>query len=150
VFRTLRRIPAAVMAVLAVLLLGASLSAAQSAVAPATVAPTAGKSLARGVPFTFKVRVDPQSEQSGVFLKVSKSKRVGADGTLASAVYFRSMTASGSGGLWVKKVERYASLPSHFLNRRGRYYWQAYAIDCSGGDLDDCNVEGPIASFRIK
>jgi hypothetical protein len=141
------RIPALAAAVAAALLLTATLSAAQTPIAPSPVAPSNGKALARGVPFTFKVRVDPESQPAGVFLKVSKSKRVDADGTLSNAIYFRSMRANGN--LYTKRVERYRALSTHFLNRRGRYYWQPYVIDCSAG-TDDCNVEGAITSFRIK
>jgi hypothetical protein len=121
---------------------------AQDVFAPTNVAPTSGKSITHGVPFTFKVHLDESSTGSGVFLKVSKSKKVSDDGTLANDIYFRSMK-QGSGGMWTKKVEKYAALTTHFLNRKGRYYWQAYVIDCSEG-TDDCNIEGKIGSFRIK
>ena len=142
------RILIPVAAVCAALLASASLAFAQDVFAPTNVAPSNGKSLPRGVPFTFKVHLDENSTGSGVFLKVSKSKKVGDDGTLANDIYFRSMK-QGSGGNWTKKVERYKALTSHFLNRKGKYYWQAYVIDCSEG-TDDCNVEGKIGSFRIK
>jgi hypothetical protein len=121
---------------------------AQDVFAPTNVAPTSGKSIKRGVPFTFKVHLDENSTGSGVFLNVSKSKKVKDDGTLANSIYFRSMK-QGSNGQWTKKVERYAALTSHFLNRKGKYYWQAYVIDCSEG-TDDCNVEGKIGTFTIK
>ena len=126
------------------LIAGGATAAAQSS-GPTPVAPTNGKTLKRGVQFTFKVRADAEN---GVFLKVSKSKRLGSDGTLASNVYFRSMGRNG--GLWTKKVERYAALRSHFLNRPGRYYWQAYLIECTEDGGDDCNVEGSVRSFRIR
>ena len=128
-------------------LLAAPLASAQSAIAPTLSAPSNGKSIKRGVPFTFKAKLDAASEGSGVFLKVSKSKKRDADGTLANDLYFRSMTLRG--GSYQKKVERYAALSDHFLNRPGRYYWQAYVIDCSDG-TDDCNIESEIRSFRIK
>jgi hypothetical protein len=112
---------------------------------PVPIAPSAGKAIKRGVPFSFKVRVDSDAP-TGVFVKVSKSQQVDADGTLANDVYFREMKLSGA--YFAKKVERYASLTDHFLNRPGTYYWQAYAIDCSDG-TDDCSVEGPIRKFRI-
>jgi hypothetical protein len=121
---------------------------AQDVFAPTNVAPTSGKSIKRGVPFTFKVHLDENSAGSGVFLNVSKSKKVKDDGTLANSIYFRSMK-QGSNGQWTKKVERYAALTSHFLNRKGKYYWQAYVIDCSEG-TDDCNIEGKIGTFTIK
>jgi hypothetical protein len=113
---------------------------------PVPIAPSSGKALKRGVPFAFKVRVDSDAP-TGVFVKVSKSKQVGDDGTLANDIYFREMKLSGA--YFAKKVERYAALSDHFLNRPGTYYWQAYAIDCSDG-TDDCNVEGPIRKFRIS
>jgi hypothetical protein len=125
-----------------------SLAFAQDVFAPTNVAPTSGKSIKRGVPFTFKVHLDESSAGSGVFLNVSKSKKVKDDGTLANSIYFRSMK-QGSGGMWTKKVEKYAALTTHFLNRKGTYYWQAYVIDCSEG-TDDCNIEGKIGTFKIK
>jgi hypothetical protein len=137
-----------VAAACAALLAASSPVFAQDVFAPTNVAPTNGKTVKQFVPFTFKVHLDPSSTGSGVFIKVSRSKRVGDDGTLASNIYFRSMT-QGANGQWTKKVEKYPYLKSHFLNRKGRYYWQAYVIDCSGG-TDDCNVEGPIGSFRVK
>ena len=121
---------------------------AQDVFAPTNVAPTSGKSIKRGVPFTFKVHLDENSAGSGVFLNVSKSKKVKDDGTLANSIYFRSMK-QGSGGMWTKKVEKYAALTTHFLNRKGKYYWQAYVIDCSEG-TDDCNIEGKTGTFTIK
>jgi len=142
------RILTPVAAATAGLLAAASVAFAQSAIAPTNVAPTNGKSIKHGVPFTFKAHLDPDSAGSGVFVKVSKSKRVADDGTLANDIYFRSMK-QGANGQWTKKVERYPALTTHFLNRKGRYYWQAYSIDCSDG-TDDCNIEGPIGSFRIK
>jgi hypothetical protein len=126
-------------------LLAAAPASAQ--IAPTLSSPSNGKSIKRGVPFTFKAKLDSASEGSGVFLKVSTSKKVGSDGTLAKDIYFRAMKQSG--GSWAKKVERYAALSDHFLNRPGRYYWQAYSIDCSGG-TDDCNIESSIRTFRIR
>ena len=128
-------------------LIAAPLASAQSAIAPTLSAPSNGKSLKRGVPFSFKAKLDTSSTGSGVFLKVSKSKKVGEDGTLANELYFREM--KGSGGSYTKKVERYAALSTHFLNKPGKYYWQAYAIDCSDG-TEDCNIESEVRSFRIK
>jgi hypothetical protein len=128
-------------------LIAAPLASAQSAIAPTLSAPSNGKSLKRGVPFAFKAKLDTASTGSGVFLKVSKSKKLDADGTLANELYFREM--KGSGGSYTKKVERYAALSTHFLNKPGKYYWQAYAIDCSDG-TEDCNIESEVRSFRIK
>lgn len=136
-------LPRILVAATAATLIAAPIASAQ-AVAPTLSAPSNGKSLKRGVPFSFKAKFDGDSS---VFLKVSKSKSVGDDGTLANDLYFREM--KGSGGSYTKKVERYAALSTHFLNKPGKYYWQAYSIDCSDG-TDDCNIESEIRSFRIK
>jgi hypothetical protein len=142
-----RHLLSAATVAVAVALGAPALAHAQSDVAPTPVSPSEGKALRVGVPFTFKARMFPDVPGASVFFKVSKSQATDADGTLLNDIYFREMTRHGS--LYTKKVERYASLSDHFLNRPGRYYWQAYTIDCSDG-TDDCNVEGPIYSFRIK
>ena len=142
------RILLSVAAACVALAASSSLAFAQDVFAPTNVAPTSGKSIKRGGPFTFKVHLDENSQGSGVFLNVSKSKKVKDDGTLAKSIYFRSLK-QGSGGMWTKKVEKYPALTTHFLNRKGKYYWQAYVIDCSEG-TDDCNVEGKIGTFTIK
>lgn len=132
-------------AAVAAVSLAASGTVALAAGGPSPKAPTDGKTLTAGKPFTFKVT----SRQSGaVFLKVSKSKKKGKDGTLAAKddLYFRKMGKKGS--TFSKKTETYDALPDYFLNKPGRYYWQAYRIDCS--EQRDCNVEGAIRSFRIR
>ena len=129
--------------------IGSVASDAASSNAPTSVAPANGQKVHRGVPFTFKVR---SHGGAGVFVKVSRSKRVGDDGTLTSDdEYFRSLALRG--GLYTRKVERYPALSDYFLNRPGRYYWQAYKIDCSnspGAEAGDCNIEGPIRSFTVR
>jgi hypothetical protein len=124
--------------------IGASGALASDSSGVTPVSPANGKTLTAGKPFTFKVR-SPAGHS--VFLTVSTSKRRGEDGVLASNVYFRQMHRSH--GLYIKKTDRYAALPSYFLNHHGRYYWQAHYISCDGVSTD-CNVEGPIRSFRIR
>jgi hypothetical protein len=143
-----RLLPLTVLLACCALLSAAAVVGASGALASdsdlAPVSPANGKALTAGKPFTFKVR-SPAGHS--VFLTVSMSKRRGEDGVLASNVYFRQMHLSH--GLYVKKTDRYAALPSYFLNHRGRYYWQAHYIACDG-ESSDCNVEGPIRSFRIR
>lgn len=121
---------------------GATVTAAGG---PRPMAPTNAKTLKKGVPFTFKVR---STESGSVFLKVSKSKRKNSKGTLRTDVYFRKMGKRKGTTIYTKKTERYAALSSYFLNKPGRYYWQAYRIDCAA--QADCEVEGAIRSFRIR
>ncbi len=141
------KLPRILVAALAATLLTVPVASAQAAIAPTLGAPSNGKALGKGKAFTFKAKLDSASTASGVFLVVSKSKRVKDDGTLANDLYMRSMTLRG--GTFRHAAERYPSLSSYWLNRAGKYYWQAYAIDCSDG-TDDCNVESEIRSFRIK
>ncbi len=113
---------------------------------PSPRSPKHNKSYKAGKRFTFQVR---STQPGAVFLKVSKSKKKGKDGTLRNDVYFRKMgRKKGTKTLYTKKAEGYPALKSYFLNKRGKYYWQAYRIDCSA--QKDCNVEGRIRSFRIK
>lgn len=118
---------------------------ATAAGGPSPLAPSNGKTLAKGVAFTFKVR---SRESGSVFLKVSKSKRKNSKGTLRTDVYFRKMGKQKGTTVYTKKTERYPALSSYFLNKPGRYYWQAYRIDCAA--QADCEVEGAIRSFRIR
>ena len=125
--------------------LAATGATATAAGGPTPVAPSNGKTLKAGKAFTFKVS---SKQPGGVFLKVSKSKAKNKKGTLAAKddLYFREMKKKGS--TYSKKTEAYDALPEYFLNKPGRYYWQAYRIDCAA--QKDCEVEGPIRSFRIK
>jgi hypothetical protein len=112
---------------------------------PTLISPINGKSQKARTPFTFKAKAPAGAS---VYLKVSKSKKVGADGTLlGSNLYFRKMGFKN--GFFQKKTESYGALSTYFLNRPGTYYWQAYLIDCSD-DLDDCNIESKIQKFKVK
>lgn len=141
-FRQLRTV--AVVTSLAVCASGAV--AVGAAKGPSPRSPKNNKSYKKGTRFTFQVK---STGSGAVFLKVSKSKKRGKDGTLRSDVYFRKMARKkGTKTIYRKKAESYPALDDYFLNRRGKYYWQAYRINCSA--QKDCNVEGRIRSFRIR
>lgn len=140
----LRRVVSALAAAGVAGLVAAGAVPAQDRVAPRLVSPAKQASVKRGVPFTFKA-----SAPAGVsvFVIVSKSKARAADGTLRDrSTWFRKMGRQG--GRYVKRVERYAALPDHFLNRPGRWYWQAFAIDCVADS--DCAVESETRAFRVR
>jgi len=42
---------------------------------------------------------------------------------------------------------KFYDYPAFWLNRPGRYFWQAFRIDCNA---QDCEQEGPIVRFRVK
>jgi hypothetical protein len=140
-------LPRILVAALAATFLTVPVASAQAAIAPTLSSPTNGKTVKKGGKLTFKAKLDSASEASGVFVLVSKSKKVGADGLISDDMYMRTMKRKG--GSYTNTVEKYPALSSWFLNRPGKYYWQAYAIDCSDG-TDDCNIESKIRSFRIK
>ena len=128
-------------------LLATPVASAHAAIAPTLSGPSNGKKISKGKAFTFKAKLDSSSGASGVFIIVSKSKKKGADGLIDDSQYMRSMKQSGS--TYSHKAESYPALSSHWLNRKGKWYWQAYAIDCSDG-TDDCNIESSIRSFTIR
>ena len=49
-------------------------------------------------------------------------------------------------GAFVYKPTFY-DYPGFWLNRPGRYFWQAFRIACNS---QDCEQEGPIVRFRVK
>lgn len=140
--------PLARLAAVAVVVVAGSGGAASGAQAPRPrpLTPANHAVQRRGVPFTFSVSAPAGSRVS---MKVSTSGRVDARGTLEGDSYVRDM--AGHGTTFTKRTERFRSDPAYFLNRPGRYYWQAYGSRCS----DDCGLEarafaGPVRTFRIR
>jgi hypothetical protein len=142
-----RNLPRFLAAVLATALLAAPAASAESAFAPKLSSPGKNKVFTKGKKITFKAKLDSGSSASSVFIIVSKSKKVDADGLLPNKTYMRQMKRRGS--TYQHVSERYPALSSYWLNKPGKYYWQAYAIDCSDG-TGDCSVESEIRSFRIR
>ena len=136
------RIRASFLVTVAALATGATVATAQSG-GPSPQAPTQNKALPAGKAFTFKVK---DARSGAVFITVSTSKKKKADGTLRKQDWFRKMAKKGS--VHSKKTDLYPALTDYFLNKPGTYYWQAYRIDCSA--QQDCNVEGPVRTFRIR
>lgn len=57
---------------------------------------------------------------------------------------FSSMKRKGSSHSY--KTEKY-SFPTWFMNRPGKYYWQAYRIDCR---VKGCHIHSKVSSFIVR
>lgn len=126
-----------------------SLAAAQTAsAAPQLLAPGNGKVLARGSQPTFKVRdTDPNARRYTVYMTISRSKKVDRTGDLKQVKpgTFTSMKRKGKFG-FVYKPEAF-TFPEWFMQSPGKYYWQAYHIDCR---VRGCHVQSRIRSFVVR
>lgn len=143
-----RRSVLALVAVLVASML--SLAVAQAAQArPQLLAPGNGKVLARGSTPTFKLRdTDPNARRYSIFMVVSPSKRTNRYGELKrnpDIGTFARMTRKGKYG-FTYKTPSY-SFDTWFMNRPGKYYWQAFHIDCQ---VRGCHVLSRIRSFTVR
>lgn len=128
----------------------APLTLAQAADArPVLLTPKSGAVLKRGSRPTFKVRDrDPNARRYRVYLTIPRSKKRDRRGDLVrSKRYstFSSMTRRGRFG-FVYRPPAY-SFPTWFMQAPGRYYWQAFHIDCR---VKGCHVHSRIGTFRVR
>ena len=79
-----------------------------------------------------------------VWVHVCKSKKKDRDGVICSDESIGR--AKKKHGVFRYKP-KFFDFPQFWLNSPGRYYWQAFRIDCNGSD---CEQEGPIIRFRVK
>lgn len=128
-------------AIAIVALAAPALAATKNGVTP--LSPKNGATITAGKPPTFKVRARGGGT---VWLHVCKSKRRKADGTICSSTHIQQMKRSG--GSYRATPKDYA-FSSYWLNRPGRYYWQAHRIKCAGS-TSDCRQEGPIYRLVIR
>lgn len=135
---------------LALLLLGASTAAAAG---PRIVGPKRGAVLALGSQPTFKVRDGSRNARRyKIFMTISTSKaRSRRDGDLKQPKIggqtvgtFTSMKRSGATHSYT--AERYV-FPTWYMNRPGKYYWQAFRIDCR---VKGCHIHSKVSSFIVQ
>jgi hypothetical protein len=105
------------------------------------LAPKAGSSVPAGKRPTMKMRVKGPGQ---VWVYVCKSKKKDAEGVICNKEAIRR--AHKKRGIFRVKLP-FFDFPAFWLNSPGRYYWQAFRIDCTGGT--DCRKEGPIVRFRV-
>ncbi len=105
------------------------------------LAPKAGASVPAGKALTFRMKVQGAGS---VFVHVCKSNRKDKDGVICRKATIGQ--AKKRNGVFQYK-QKFYDFPEFWLNQPGRYYWQAYRIECTGGS--DCQQEGPITRFRV-
>jgi hypothetical protein len=145
-----RNLLALLTACLALLLIGVSSAAAAG---PRIVSPKRGAVLALGSQPTFKVRDGSRNARRyKIFMRISASKtRSRKTGDLKETKiggepigFFSSMTRHGSTHSFTPPPY---SFPSWFMARPGKYYWQAYRIDCR---VRGCHIHSKVSSFIVR
>lgn len=131
---------AAVLAAGAIL---ATAGAAQAASGITPLSPKANATVAAGASPTFKLRVNGSGQ---VWVHVCKSKAKDSKGVICSDESIGR--AKKKGGSFSYKP-KFFDFPDFWLNSPGTYYWQAYRIQCEGGELDDCLQESKIIKFKV-
>ena len=107
------------------------------------VSPKPGGKVASGKSASFKVR---STGEGSVWVHVCKSRKKNSKGVICNKQFIGE--AKRSRGLY-KATQKFFDYPAFWLNRPGTYYWQAYRINCEGGNTRDCQQEGPIVKFRV-
>ena len=148
--RSIRRI-APVVGVTCVAL---GLAPASSALAagPKIVSPKRGGVLALNSQPTFKVRDGSvNARKYKIFMTISVSKKRNRFGDLKQSKVggdligtFTSMKRRGSNHTY--KPPMY-TFPTWFMARPGKYYWQAYRIDCR---VKGCHIHSKVSSFVVR
>jgi hypothetical protein len=118
---------------------GSAAAATKNGIKP--VAPKAGTSVPAGKSPTFRMKVNGPGQ---VWVHVCRSKKKDKSGVICSKESIGR--AKKKNGKYVYKPTFY-DYPGFWLNRPGRYFWQAFRIACNS---QDCEQEGPIVRFRVK
>ena len=118
---------------------GSAAAATKNGIKP--LAPKAGTSVPVGKSPKFRMKVSGPGQ---VWVHVCRSKKKDKEGVICSKESIGR--AKKKNGVFVFKPTFY-DYPGFWLNRPGRYYWQAFRIACNSLD---CEQEGPIVRFRVK
>jgi hypothetical protein len=105
------------------------------------IAPKGGTTVPSGKALAFRMRVNGPGT---VFVHVCKNRRKNAAGVICSKVTLVGPAKKRRGVYEVK--QKFFDFPEFWLNRPGRYYWQAHRISCNA---QDCRQEGPTVRFRV-
>jgi hypothetical protein len=116
--------------------------AAQASGGITPLAPKKNATVRAGTSPTFKMRVRGAGT---VWVHVCKSKKRNGDGVICSKAQIGQ--AKKKGGVYRFKP-KFFDFPAFWLNTPGRYYWQAYRINCEG-NLNDCKQESKITKFKV-
>lgn len=115
--------------------------------APQLLKPKAGAVLALGSEPAFKVRDTSQAARKyKVYITIGTSKKTTKNGDLKRTEIGTFTSTTRKRNTYTYVPEDY-SFPTWFMNRPGKYYWQAFHIDCA---VKGCHVHSKIRSFRVK
>lgn len=128
-------------------------AASASAAGPKLTGPKSGSVLSLGSQPTFKAYdSSPNARKYRVFVTISTTNKVGQrthdlrrpsiNGDQIGT--FTSMKRKGS--RFSYKAENY-SFPTWYMNRPGKYYWQAFRIDCR---VKSCHIHSKVSSFIVR
>jgi hypothetical protein len=131
--------PICILVALSLATAGSAVAARKNGIKP--LAPKAGTSVPVGKSPKFRMKVSGPGQ---VWVHVCRSKKKDKSGVICSKESIGR--AKKKNGVLVYKPTFY-DYPGFWLNRPGRYYWQAFRIACNS---QDCEQEGPIVRFRVK
>ena len=141
----------AVIASLMMLLVGAS--SASALTHPKLFGPKRGTVFPVNSPITFKVKdTSRNAKRYSMYLTVSNKKKFKKSGTgkgdllLTKPGDFSSLKRSGSTFTYTPARNTF---PGWYMVTPGKYYWQAFHIDCSQRGLQ-CHVHSKLGSFYVR
>ncbi len=130
----------------------AATGASVAQAAPKLLAPGNGKVIAKGSDPVFKVHDSSSAAaQHKVWITISKTKARDKTGQLK----YKSGSGGGDfsdmkkvkGGGWTYKPHKY-DFPGWYLATPGKYYWQAFEINCEASTT--CHIYSSIRTFTVR
>jgi hypothetical protein len=138
--RTLALTATLVALALVVAMAGWASASTKHGITPLT--PSSGTSVPAGKSMVLRMRVKGPGQ---VWVHVCRSKRRNAAGVIC--IKTPAGQAMRKNGVFEFKPRLRPGLDGYWLNKPGRYYWQAHRIYCNS---QDCRQEGPVVRFRVK
>lgn len=112
---------------------------------PAPISPKNRATLPVGKTPTFKIR---STGHGTVWVHISKSPKKDSNGVIKDDASIGQARKKGKYYIYKPKFYDY---PGFWANRAKRWYWQAFRISCGEEPkASDCDVEGPVRSFRLR
>jgi hypothetical protein len=139
--------------VASLMMLVAGVSTASALTHPKAVSPKRGTVYAVNSRPTFKIKDSSRNaKRYGVFMTIANAKKFKKGGTGVGDLIqtkpgtFTSMKRKGT--TYTYTAEAY-SFPGWYMATPGKYYWQAFHIDCSQRGTK-CHVHSKLGSFIVR
>ena len=114
-------------------------------IGPQPLEPGDGAQLPTGG-LAFRVSALASDQEQSMWVRVSRSQQVGADGLIGDDAELERLSRSGDPTVFYA-TPAYFSDPGFWMNVAGTYFWQSYRISFFGDP--DGFVEGPVRSFTL-